>query len=107
MTKEKLEQIQARMEKDYKELIEEYLKKNKTDIINDAYRLAHFNEIVDFFDCIDEEYPPLEEEEIDKILDYQGNAIYNVFDSWLNYGHPERYNFFCYEDLVDIIRYAF
>lgn len=102
MTKEKLEKVRERIAKDYKPLVEECLKQDKLDIIHDAYRLAHYNEIADFFDNIDYEYPPFDEEIFDNILNYEGNVIEKVWDSWLSYSHPERYNFFCYEDLVDI-----
>lgn len=107
MTKEKLEKVLERIAKDYKPLIEEYLKKKKIEIINDAYRLAHYNEIADYFDNVDYEYPPFDEEIFDNILNYEGNVIEKVWDGWLSYSHPERYNFFCYEDLTDIISWEF
>ena len=107
MTKKKLEKVQKRIEKDYQKIVEVMLELDKTDIINDAYRLAHYNEVADFFDCIDYEYPPFEEDVFDHILKYDGNAIQRVWESWLEYCHPERYNFFTYEDLVGIISYAF
>ena len=107
MTKEKLEKVLERIAKDYKPLIQEYLTKQPIDIINDAYRLAHYNEIADFFDSIDNEYPPFDEEIFDNILKYKGNVILKVWESWLDYSHPERFNFFCYEDLADIISWEF
>ena len=107
MTEQKLEQVRERIAKDYKPLVEEYLKKEKIEIINDAYRLAHYNEIVDFFDNVDYEYPPFDEEIFDRILNYEGNVILKVWESWLDYSHPERFNFFCYEDLTDIICWEF
>lgn len=107
MTEKKLDKVRDRIIKDYQSLVEEYLEEEKTDIINDAYRLAHYNEIADFFDNIDYEYPPFREIIFDKILKYEGNIIVRVFESWLDYSHPERFNFFYYEDLAEIIEYAF
>ena len=107
MTEKKLDKVRDRIAKDYKPLVEEYLKQDKLDIIHDAYRLAHYNEVADFFDNVDYEDPPFSEITFDKILKYKGNVIVRVWESWLDYSHPERFNFFCYEDLTEIIEYAF
>ena len=107
MTKEKLEKVQNKISKDWMKLIGTYAEATKEDIINDAYRIAHYNEVVDFFDCIDEEYPPFDEEIFDHILAYKENVILKIWKDWLDYSHPERYNFFNYESLCDIIMWSF
>ena len=107
MNKEKIEKLQHKLEEDYMVLIAPYIMLKPVEIINDAYRLAHYNEIVDFFDNVDEEYPPFDEMIFDNMLNYDGNIIEKIWKDWLDYSHPERYNFFCYEDLCDIIVWSF
>jgi len=106
MTEEKLKQVYEKLDKDYQSVIKEYLNKDKVAIINDAYRIAHYNEIADYFDCVDAEYPPFDDDVFDSILNRKDNIFEIVFQSWMSYSHPERYNFFSYEDLGGIIEYA-
>ena len=103
MTQEKLERLQEKIEKNYKEFCEKMLKKDKIDIINYAYMIACYNEVADCVDCFDYEYPPFDEFIFDNMLAFEGNIIDKIWRNWMDYGHPERYNFFNYEDLVDII----
>lgn len=107
MNIEKLDKVQERLEKEYAEIIAPYLKQPPKVAINDAYRLAHYNEIVDFFDMVDYEYPPFDEFIFDNILKYDGNIIEKIWKDWLDYSHPERFNFFTYEGLSDIILWSF
>ena len=108
MTERKLEKVQDRMAKDYKELVEQYLKNNtKQEIIDDAYRIAHYNEVVDFFDNIDYVHPPFGDYVFDHILKSKDNVILRVWNNWLNYSHSEYYNFFNYESLSEIIEWTF
>ena len=103
---EKYEKVLDKLEEDYSSIVRDLLTKDKIDIINNAYAIAHYNEIVDVFDGLDEYSCLWDEELFDKILNTKENILIKVWDSWLNYSHPERYNFFCYEDLIDIIEYA-
>ena len=98
-----LEKVKERVHQDYKLLIEEELKKDKQNIINGAYRIAHYNEIDDFFDNLYDEDETFDKEEYQKILNYKGNFVDKVWNDWLNYNHSEYYNFFAYEGLIDII----
>ena len=88
---------------DYTEIVKELLTKDKIKIIDNAYAIAHYNEIVDMFDGIDEDSGLWDEELFNAILNTKGNVILKVWNGWLNYNHPEYYNFFNYEDLIDII----
>ena len=106
MKKEKLEKIQKRIDKDWSTFVQPF-NLDKDDAIRDAYRIAHANEIEDFFYNIDEEYPPFDEFVFDNMLKYKGNIIEKIWEDWLRYIHPERYNFFNYEDLCDIIIWSF
>lgn len=107
MTNEKLEQFKKRVEKDYNELINKFKGLEKSTIINSAYEIACYNEIADLCDDEDTDYLMLDERTIDLMISFEGNTIQKIWVSWLNYRHPERYNFFTREDLIGIINYAF
>lgn len=103
-----IEKLIKRLEKDYEEVVKEFNKLKKTDIMERAYELAHYNEIVDTIcDCTDIEYPPFDNATCKKALAHKNNLLKVVYRSWLDYNHPESYNFFSYECLVDICSYAF
>ena len=97
-----LKQFNEKLANEYNELVA----KGNEDyrfFLNNAYEYAHYNEIVDFFEYLDEE--EYNENWRDLIGECTENVLTGVWNSWLNYNHPERFNFFCYEDLIDIIRY--
>lgn len=107
MEQEELEKaLLERNEKDYNTLIESI--KTVEQAVNNAYKIAHYNEICDFiselFDNID--FIERLEKHITLLLKTNLNIIEIVWDSWLDYSHPERYDFFDWDDLVDIIKYA-
>lgn len=104
MRKTLLEKLQERFFNDYQDITKSLLAKEKSALIDEAYKIAHYNEIVDIVDCFDEEYPPFYKDEIKKILKTKENLILKIFRKWMNYRHHERYNFFVYEDLIDIMR---
>lgn len=104
---EKFKELQNRIQSDYEEYVKELIKNNPTDIINRAYEIAHYNEIVDVVcDVCDENDCPFDEEVIDKALECKRNLLDIIYESWQGYNHPERYNFFCYEGIVEIIENA-
>lgn len=111
--KNTLTQVLTKIENDYNDIQKEYQAKTKRQIIQDAYRLAHYNEVADFFDYIevddyeDETDLPFSITAFENIAKFTGNAIKQIVDSFMDYSHPERYNFFEYECLLDIIEYAF
>ena len=105
-----LEELQAKIALEYEELIKvglewsvEHDENEHVYFVDKAYEFAHYNEIKYFFDNMDEEdylenwQELVEGKEGEDIL----QGIYNY---WLDFSHPERYNFFCYEDLIPIIK---
>ena len=105
-----LQKLQAKLDLEFNELVDEGLKwsiehdeNESVYFIDHAYAFAHYNEVKAFFDNMEEE---------DYVNDWQGliemkeneDILKGVYGDWLDYCHPERYNFFCYEDLTSIIR---
>lgn len=104
-----MEKLVSRVSKDYEELMATFKMGGVEKCINNAYEIAHINEVYDLMETIEnweESDSPFEIEDIEIILMNEDNLLTMVFNSWLNYNHPERYNFFTYEDLIDIVRYA-
>lgn len=103
-----IEKLIKKLEKDYEQITSEFRKLKKTKIINRAYELAHYNEVIDTIcDNIDIEDPPFDTATCKKALSYKGNLIKHIYNNWLDYNHPEHYNFFEYDSLIDICDYAF
>jgi len=105
-----IQRVKERFEKDYDELIADELKGTKEYLIRNAYEIAHYNEIrYTICDCIDDEdeMEYFNFKELNSILNYQGNVVLHVYQDWQNYTHPEIYNFFCFETLIDVIKTAF
>jgi len=103
----KIKELQAKIRSDYEELIAPFLKLKPKEIINHAYELAHYNEIADLFENLDVDSDWFDDTVIDNLINYQGNILIRIYRSWMNYAHPENYNFFTFEGLIDIIRYEF
>jgi len=99
-----LKDFVALLNKNYEELVA----KGKEDyhfFLKNAYEYAHYNEVVDYFENLDEEDWKNDWEEL--VGEREGNVLTAIWNTWLNYNHPEYYNFFCYEGLVDILKYYF
>jgi hypothetical protein len=105
--KKKIKLVQEKVEKDYNELLKPFYEREKEQLINDAYELAHYNEIAYFFENIEEDSIDWSETILDNIIDCKKNIVGEIWDSWRNYNHPERYNFFTWEDLSEIISWEF
>ena len=72
--------------------------------LNHAYEYAHYNEILDFFENMDDhEFDEYWKEIVDGCK-HTDTILRGIYEMWLDYSHPERYNFFCYEDLTGIIK---
>lgn len=107
-----LKELNERLEQEYDALIEigmewskEHDENESVYFIAHAYEFAHYNEIYYYFQDLEEEdYNNDWKELFDGIPDNLG-IIRGVYLSWLNYNHPEYYNFFTYEDLISIIKY--
>jgi len=102
-----IKKLKAKIKKDYEELIKLDLEElSKMELINKAYELAHYNEVEDLFAYYEEDCEWFDKDEIKAIINYDENFIKKVWDTWLDYNRPERYNFFMIEDLIEIIRSA-
>ena len=101
-----LKQLNEKLQKDFEELEKE----GNGDyhyFINHAYRFAHYNEIQDFFADMEEENYEEHWKDLVSECDLSGNTLDRIYTQWLNYNHPEYYNFFTYEGLVEILEYFF
>lgn len=104
-----MNKLSNRINKEYEELMATFKMGGVEECINNAYQIAHLNEVYDLISTIEdweEEESPFDTEDIEIILMNEDNLLTMVFNSWLNYNHPERYNFFQFEDLLDIVKYA-
>ena len=77
-----------------------------SNVINNAYEIAHYNEIFDFFSNLDSDEDWIDEDDLELIVNYQGNVVRRIWNIWLDYNHPENYNFFAFESFLDIIKHA-
>ena len=96
-----LEQLQNQLHKEF----ETYVKSGNNNcqfFIHDAYRVAIFNEVVDFFDSRDDE--EWEDDWKDIVKDGLNDILNGVYDYYLDIDNPADINFFCYEGLVDILK---
>lgn len=103
----KLKQFKDKIKKDYDELVA-LGNENWQYFLDNAYRFAHYNEIYDFVDNLDDD--AWEDDGWAKTIGTikgEVNIVEGIFKSWLNYNHPEYYNFFSYDDFYDIVKYYF
>lgn len=101
-----LKELQEKIRRDYEELVNKG-NKDYQYFLQHAYAFAHYNEIDDFFDNLEEENWKEDWKEVIGEIKEGVNIIEGIYNSWLNYNHPEYYNFFTYEDLIDIMKYYF
>lgn len=107
---EKISIIVERVNEQYFARKSKYLEMTKEQIYFNAYKIAHISEIEDIiFDMEGEDGEDcrFDEETIEKMFAFEGDIAERVFKVWINYNHPERFNFFAFEDLIDIIASAF
>ena len=102
-----LKQLQEKIQKDYEELVKEGEPYGWSYFLRHAYRYAHYNEVLDFFDNLEEEDFNEDWKDLIGEIKEEVNIIEGIYNSWLNYNHPEYYNFFEYGSFVDIVRYYF
>lgn len=104
-----MNKLSERINREYEELIATFKIGGVEDCINNAYQIAHINEMYDIMNIVEdwsEDESPFTVKDIEAILKNEDNLFSMVWNSWLGYNHPESFNFFNYEDLIDIIRYA-
>lgn len=99
-----LKEFQERLHQEYDELVA-LGKKDYEFFLDRAYEYAHYNEIVAYFDDMEEDDWKDRWQEL--VGENPQNTIKGIWEDWLDYNHPEYYNFFCYEGLCDIMRYYF
>lgn len=99
-----LEQFQERLHQEYDGLVA-LGNKNYEFFLNKAYEYAHYNEIMDYFENMDEEDWKNDWQKL--VGKRKENVLSGIWNCWLCYNHPEYYNFFTYEGLCDIMKYYF
>jgi len=108
-----LRELNIRLDDEYQAIIKEgikYANKHNQEpylyFINHAYEMAHCNEIIDLFYYMEEaDFESMFQKDLEK-LSPSTNILHRILISWFNQDHPEQFNFFCYEDLIDIIKDA-
>ena len=103
-----LEELITKLEENHHELVEEGNESCEY-FVNHAYEYAHYNEVLDFFEQMDEEdYKERWEEQVSACeFEEDDNILFMIYNQWLDYNHPEYHNFFCYEGLIEILEYFF
>lgn len=104
--KEKIGLLQAKIQKDYDEIIKRYAPNGKAPL-DKVYYLAHVEEIKwDLLNTDIEHYDFLSTLAINKIIKSQNNVVNYIFEYWQNCCNFRTCNFFNYEDTLKIIKDA-
>lgn len=106
-----LKELKKHLEKEYDSLVQEGMdwsvehdENESVYFITHAYEFAHYNEIKNFFEEMEEEDFENDWKETVSECKRTDRIIQGIYRYWLDFAHPERFNFFCYEDLIDIIK---
>lgn len=106
-----LKKLNKRLNKEYDELVaqgmqyaQEHDEPEFEYFLKHAYEFAHYNEIIDFFENMEEEDYDDNYNELFDNISPTIRILYGIYQDWLDYAHPEIYNFFAYEDLSGIIQ---
>ena len=96
------EKLLRRIEKDIKEIEKEYCAKAPIEIFNCSYRIACMQEFESVLTWVCEE--DIDLDGIEKLLNWKKNIFAVLGDYYINFSHPEDYNFFySYDDTLSII----
>lgn len=108
MITERTIQIQDRINEDYEKFIHEVLLLKDEDIIHKAAEIAFYNKIKDFFfDNLDGKFGSFKGALIDNILNYQGNTIEKLYDTYLKHKYFKDSNFFKNVVVYELVVTAF
>ncbi|MDD3832238.1 MAG: hypothetical protein PHW00_06275 [Clostridia bacterium] len=94
-----------RVDKDEKEIEQEYRKKGIEYVFQHAYDLSFYYQVVWYFEDIEENLKDDDLAYFDILHTYEGNIPRDIFHQFESYSSPEYYNFNTYEGIDDIIRY--
>lgn len=89
--------LQARIEKDYKDYEINLINSSKEYIRNHSYKTALIDQFHDAFMeyAFCDNYEINEEAilpDIEKLLKFENNLLEEIFDTYLSFNHPERYD---------------
>lgn len=106
-----LEQFKEKLNTEYDMLVQrgldwsiEHDENEHVYFLNHAYEYAHYNEILAYFEDMEEDdWDENWRELVNKCI-HTDRVLRGVYEFWLDFSHPERFNFFCYEDLISIIK---
>ena len=106
---QQIEQLKEKVEKDYQEIVEQLSNLDAKTLINLSYAIAVRQNFYDFIiNYINDSQEYCEDidfsdECMNKIINYKGNIIVFFYDSFMNFNHPERVDFWYGTDMVQII----
>lgn len=119
-TKNLVMALDSKINKDYKELEEKWLKLDKKEIINKSYEIATIQNFEDALNYFIEDYTENEEDKfyiddeyVEFLINYNGNIFEILKDTWYGFRHPEDINFWydyyavVDEVIIEIIDYLF
>lgn len=106
--KEKIIALKEKVRRQHQLWESKMLSKDKKEILNNSYYIAHYNEVLYTIEDLDEDDDMVFcEELIDEMLNHDGDIMQEVYDFWKDYRNGEEYNFFEYSTIVDVIRDTF
>src|SRR5690554_721948 len=94
-----------RLQKDFRKIAKELMKKSKTDLINQSYFSALYVQVADtFFEYIfggdflpdPDESLPYDEKTMNLLINYKGNIIKEIADSYQGFNKPYKWDFWGY-----------
>jgi hypothetical protein len=103
-----LKQLSERINSEWKDYYNNLIVLSKEEIIEKSYEISHYGEVVDFLINLDlDEWYPFDEDFITLMLQHKGSIIKKIYDTWMDFCNPEKFNFFTPEGLSDIIWFTF
>ena len=106
--KELLNKLKDKVCSEWNDYYNGLLEFSKEDIICKSYKTAHYDEVADFFACLDaDDWCPFDEEFITLMLEYEGSILRKIYNAWMDFCNPEKFNFFTPDGLSDVIWFAF
>lgn len=97
--------LSEKVAKDEQEIEKEFKEKGIEYVFQHAYDLSFYYQVVWYFEDIEENFEDDDLAFFEPLLDYEGNLVKDIFESFEDYRSPEFYNFNTYEGIDDIIRY--
>jgi hypothetical protein len=102
------QQLSERIKSEWNDYYNNLIILSKEKIIEKSYEISHYGEVVDFLVYLDpDEWCPFDQDFIARMLEYKGSIIKKIYDTWIDFCNPEKFNFFTPDGLTDIIWFTF